>query len=70
MSLTAEAKRLHAEYEETEGNIREAIDEAFNEAQKVLAAYGYAVSNDDPAEELVAAIYKYFVDSAEPSEAA
>ena len=57
---------MHDRYETAEGQIREAIDEAFNAAQGVLKEYGYSVSNTDPAEELVAAIYKYFVDSAEP----
>ncbi len=66
MSLSEQARALHASYELTEGQVREAIDESFNAAQQVLRDYGYSVSNSDPAEELVAAIYKYFVDSAEP----
>jgi hypothetical protein len=66
MSLSEQARNLHNCYELTEGQVREATDEAFNAAQAVLSDYGYSVSNTDPAEELVAAIYKYFVDSAEP----
>ena len=65
MSLSAEARRLHDEYENSISPIPQAVDEAYAAARAVLVEAGFSVSNSDPAEELVAYIYKYVIDSAE-----
>ena len=42
---------------------RDAIDEAFDAAFKVLKKYGYHVPGDDRSENVVTAIVKYLVES-------
>ena len=66
MSLTAEQKRLHDELDSADYVIYAAIDDAFYAAQRTLAEQGFDTANDDRAEELAVAIYKYFLDSAVP----
>ncbi len=67
MSLTPEARRLHNEYAEAERLIQSAVDDAYTAVRQLFEGRGFDVSNNDPAEELVARIYKYLIDSAEPN---
>lgn len=64
MTMTREASRLHQEYEDAPEAMREAIDAAYTAARKQLESRGFACSNDDDAEEFVAALYKYVAESA------
>lgn len=65
MSMTREKTQWHLEYESAKPIIKDAVDEAYTAARKVLEAKGFSVANDDTAENLVAAIMEYLVDSAE-----
>jgi hypothetical protein len=65
MSLTPEARRLHNEYAEAERLIQSTVDDAYTAVRQLFEKRGFDVSNNDPAEELVAHIYKYLIDSAE-----
>lgn len=66
MSMTREASVLHEQYESADPLIQKAVDAAYTAARKEFESRGFTVSNTDPAEELVAAIYKYVIDSAVP----
>ncbi len=70
MSLTPEARRLHDEYSESNLIIQCAVDEAYDAVRQVFVDEGFDVANSDAAEELVAHIYKYLIDSAEPTKKA
>ena len=64
--MTREATILHEQYESAPPNIQQAVDRAYDYVRKEFENNGFDVSNSDPAEELVAAIYKYLIDSAVP----
>ena len=61
---------MHNEYEKSNVIIQVTVDDAYDAVREIFEDRGFDVSNSDPAEELVAAIYKYLIDSAEPTEAA
>jgi hypothetical protein len=65
MSLSKEARFFHDEYERANSPVRQAVDSAADAAIQAIRGRGFDVSMSDPAEELVAAIYKYVIDSAE-----
>lgn len=68
MSLSAETKVLHDQYSRDTTITRTSVDEAFEAAVTTLRAQGFDTAVDDRAETLVVAIYKYLLDSAEPTE--
>ena len=65
MSMTAEESRLHDQYEFSHPIIKMATDDAYQAVRARIEADGMIVANDDRAEQLVVAIYKYIIDSAE-----
>jgi hypothetical protein len=67
MSMTREASQLHEQYEAADSVVRQAVDDAYKAARVALESAGFDVDNSDPAEEFVAAIFKYVIDSALPT---
>ena len=65
MSLTREASQMDTAYEQAPRIIQDAVDDAYTAVRTLFVDQGFDVSSTDPAEELVAAIYKYLIDSAE-----
>jgi hypothetical protein len=63
MSMTKEATKWHGVYEEMTPAEQEVIDGAYSEVRRVLSWDGRCPANDDRAEELVAAITKYYKES-------
>lgn len=70
MSMSRESTILHEQYEAAPPNIQWAVDRSYDCVRKTFEDFGFDVSNTDPAEELVAAIYKYLIDSAVPDKEA
>lgn len=56
---------MHEAYEKSPEIIQDAVDDAYTAVRTLFVERGFSVPNTDPAEELVAAIYKYLIDSAE-----
>jgi uncharacterized protein YyaL (SSP411 family) len=65
MSMSAEERQLHQEYETANPVVRQAVYESWNAVRAVALAAGMSVAGDDRAEQLVAAIYRFVRDSAE-----
>ena len=64
MTLTAEYRKWHGYYESVASNAtRSVIDNAYTAARKALRDAGYEAANDDRAEDLIAAITQYLVQS-------
>ena len=66
MSMSRETTFLHEQFESAPPHIQWAVDVAYDRVRKTFEDFGFDVSNTDPAEGLVAAIYKYLIDSAVP----
>lgn len=60
--MTAEDSKWHAKYEALDDATRQTIDDAYTAARKQLA-FICKPANDDRAEELVAALTKYALES-------
>ena len=63
--MSVEETRLHHEYETAHPIIKMATDDAYRAVRARIEADGMTVANDDRAEILVVAIYRYIIDSAE-----
>ena len=61
MSMTREATRFHSAYEEASPEFQAVIDAAYTAARRIFESAKWPVSNNDAAEEFVAAIVKYAV---------
>jgi hypothetical protein len=70
MSLSPRARILHAEYLLSGPTISRAVDRAYYYVRKSLQDDGFATSNAEPAEELVAHIYNYLMTVNTPKEVA
>lgn len=63
MSMTAEATKWHEKYESMTPMEREVVDSAYKEARRVLEWDSrFKADNLDGAEELVAAITRYYAE--------
>lgn len=63
MALTEQDRTSFKIYEELHADERHAVDTAFDEVKAVLVQQGFAVSYDDRAGALVAALARYLVES-------
>ncbi len=61
--ITTQESRWHEVYTESPAHVRQAIDDAYTAARKVLAENQIEVANDDRAEAFVAALTRYSVES-------
>jgi len=65
MSMTNEERRLHQEYETAHPIVKMATHDAYIAVRARMEADGMTIANDDRAEQLIVAIYRYIIDSAE-----
>ncbi len=63
MSMTNDAIFWHQAYEDAHHEVRETVDSAYKEVRRIFKRDGGQVANDDRAEELVAALMRYWVES-------
>ena len=63
MKNTLDIRAAHKQYEELLSHDQLAVDVAFKEIQNTFKTFGLACATDDRAEELIAAITQYLLDS-------
>jgi len=63
MKNTLDIRAAHNLYKNLPEKERDAVDDAYSAARLALVGCGFKVANDDRAEELVAAITQYLIDS-------
>jgi hypothetical protein len=61
--LTNDWRYWHSLYEDESFPFKNAVDKAYDAARSAIQSQGYSTANDDRAEELVAAIVRYIIES-------